>query len=40
MDMFRAALDADPALTAKDVSVTTRMGYDRPMNLFEARQLA
>ncbi|MCG7606805.1 MULTISPECIES: alpha/beta hydrolase [Mycobacterium] len=36
MDMFRAALDADPALTAKDVSVTTWMGYDRPMNVFEA----
>lgn len=36
MDMFRAALDADPSLTAKDVSVTTWMGYDRPMNLFEA----
>lgn len=34
--MFRAALEADPSLTAKDVSVTTWMGYDRPMDLGQA----
>jgi alpha/beta hydrolase family protein len=34
--MFRAALTADPSLGAKDVSVTTWMGYDRPMDLTEA----
>jgi hypothetical protein len=31
--MFRAALTADPSLTANDVSVTTWMGYDRPMDV-------
>lgn len=36
LDMFNAALDADPNLTAEDVAVTTWMGYDRPMDLFEA----
>lgn len=36
VDMLRAALDADPALTANDVAVTTWMGYDRPMNIPEA----
>ncbi len=35
-DMFRAALDADPSLSASDVSVTTWVGYDRPMALTEA----
>lgn len=34
--MFRATLLADPSLKANDVSVTTWMGYDRPMNLAEA----
>ncbi|WP_258043660.1 alpha/beta hydrolase family protein [Mycobacterium kansasii] len=34
--MFRAALRADPSLNPSDVAVTTWMGYDRPMNLFEA----
>lgn len=34
--MFRATLLADPSLSADDVSVTTWMGYDRPMNLYEA----
>ena len=34
--MFRATLLADPSLSAGDVSVTTWMGYDRPMNLYEA----
>ena len=33
LDMFRAALDADPSLTMNDVAVTTWMGYDRPMDL-------
>ncbi|MDT5181411.1 MAG: hypothetical protein QOJ95_5609 [Mycobacterium sp.] len=36
VDMLRAALDADPTLTVKDVSVTTWMGYDRPMDLGQA----
>ena len=36
VDMLRAALDADPTLTAQDVAVTTWMGYDRPMNIPEA----
>ena len=34
--MFRAALLADPTLSANDVAVTTWMGYDRPMDLYEA----
>lgn len=36
LDMFNAALAADPALTKSDVAVTTWVGYDRPMNLTEA----
>ncbi|KUI48408.1 hypothetical protein AU198_20775 [Mycobacterium sp. GA-1199] len=36
LDMFRAALDADPSLTMNDVAVTTWMGYDRPMDLGQA----
>jgi Alpha/beta hydrolase len=36
LDMYQAALDADPALSAGDVAVTTWMGYDRPMDLGEA----
>jgi len=36
LDMFRAALDADPSLTTNDVAVTTWMGYDRPMDLGQA----
>lgn len=35
-DMFQAALDADPSLSVRDVSVTTWLGYDRPMTLTEA----
>lgn len=35
-EMFRAALLADPRLTADDVAVTTWMGYDRPMGIGEA----
>lgn len=35
-DMFQAALDADPTLSTTDVSVTTWVGYDRPMTLTEA----
>jgi Alpha/beta hydrolase len=35
-DMYQATLDADPALSKGDVSVTTWMGYDRPMDLFQA----
>ncbi|MGJ6122334.1 alpha/beta hydrolase [Mycolicibacterium sp. Y3] len=31
--MLQAALRADPSLKASDVSVTTWMGYDRPMNV-------
>lgn len=31
--MLYAALEADPTLAAGDVSVTTWMGYDRPMNI-------
>ncbi|MCG5433561.1 alpha/beta hydrolase family protein [Mycobacterium sp. MYCO198283] len=31
--MLEAALTADPTLSASDVSVTTWMGYDRPMNV-------
>ncbi|SBS77676.1 conserved hypothetical protein [uncultured Mycobacterium sp.] len=34
--MFRSTLLADPSLSANDVSVTTWMGYDRPMDLTEA----
>ena len=36
LDMFNAALAADPNLTKSDVSVTTWVGYDRPMTLTEA----
>lgn len=36
MDMFNAALVADPTLTKSDVSVTTWVGYNRPMTLTEA----
>jgi Alpha/beta hydrolase len=36
LDMYQAALDADPALSKGDVSVTTWMGYDRPMDLTQA----
>ena len=35
-DDAAAALDADPSLTVKDVSVTTWMGYDRPLDLGHA----
>jgi hypothetical protein len=34
--MYRATLAADKSLMPGDVSVTTWMGYDRPMNLVEA----
>jgi hypothetical protein len=34
--MYQAALRADGNLAAEDVSVTTWMGYDRPMNLGQA----
>lgn len=34
--MYQAALQANPALRPEDLSVTTWMGYDRPMNLAEA----
>jgi hypothetical protein len=34
--MYRAALDADHNLKPGDVSVTTWMGYDRPMDLGQA----
>jgi hypothetical protein len=34
--MYGAALDADHNLKPEDVSVTTWMGYDRPMNLAQA----
>jgi hypothetical protein len=34
--MYRAALAADKSLMPGDVSVTTWMGYDRPMNIPEA----
>lgn len=34
--MVKAALAADPTLRKTDVSVTTWLGYDRPMNLWEA----
>lgn len=33
LDMLGATLDADRSLSATDVSVTTWMGYDRPMNI-------
>lgn len=36
-DMYDAAMHADPTLKAGDVSVTTWMGYDRPMDVFAAR---
>ncbi|MGI9163417.1 MAG: alpha/beta hydrolase [Mycobacterium sp.] len=36
LDMFGATLDADPSLSARDVSITTWAGYDRPMTLAEA----
>jgi hypothetical protein len=36
MAMLTAALDADHNLQPGDVSVTTWMGYDRPMNLAQA----
>jgi hypothetical protein len=32
--MLQATLRADPSLKPSDVSVTTWMGYDRPMNVF------
>ena len=35
-DMFGATLAADPSLTTRDVSITTWVGYDRPMTLSEA----
>ncbi|MGV1086904.1 MAG: alpha/beta hydrolase [Mycobacterium sp.] len=35
-DMFQAALDANPALSKNELSVTTWAGYDRPMTLTEA----
>lgn len=34
--MYHAALDADSTLAPEDVSLTTWMGYDRPMDLTEA----
>lgn len=34
--MYWAARDADPALKSGDVSVTTWMGYDRPMDVLQA----
>lgn len=34
--MYRAALAANPRLRPQDLSVTTWMGYDRPMSLLEA----
>ncbi|WP_236741495.1 alpha/beta hydrolase [Mycobacteroides abscessus] len=34
--MFRSTFDADSSLKSGDVSVTTWMGYDRPMDLGEA----
>ncbi|MFZ0713813.1 alpha/beta hydrolase [Mycobacterium sp.] len=36
MAMYTAALTADPGLEPGDVSVTTWMGYDRPMDLSRA----
>ena len=36
VDMFTATLDADPTLSTGDVSITTWVGYDRPMTLSEA----
>lgn len=35
-DMFQATLKADRTLSSGDVSVTTWMGYDRPMDLTQA----
>ncbi|MBE5507611.1 alpha/beta hydrolase (plasmid) [Mycobacteroides abscessus subsp. abscessus] len=35
--MYWAARDANPDLKGSDVSVTTWMGYDRPMNVWEAK---
>ncbi|CDO88100.1 hypothetical protein AWC29_01875 [Mycobacterium triplex] len=34
--MYNSAMAADPGLRPGDVAVTTWMGYDRPMDLFEA----
>ncbi|ABK68735.1 hypothetical protein MAV101_07435 [Mycobacterium avium subsp. hominissuis 101] len=34
--MLQATMNADKSLQPGDVSVTTWMGYDRPMNVFEA----
>lgn len=34
--MYNSAIVADPGLRAGDVAVTTWMGYDRPVDLFEA----
>ncbi|MEE6139568.1 alpha/beta hydrolase [Mycobacterium sp. 050128] len=34
--MYNSAMAADPNLRPGDVAVTTWMGYDRPMDLFEA----
>ncbi len=36
MRMYQAARDADGRLAPGDVSVTTWMGYDRPMNVLDA----
>lgn len=36
MRMYQAARDADGRLQPGDVSVTTWMGYDRPMDVFQA----
>jgi Alpha/beta hydrolase len=36
VQMFQAALRADPTLNPGDVAVTTWMGYDRPMDLLDA----
>nr|WP_225346147.1 alpha/beta hydrolase [Mycobacterium intracellulare] len=36
MRMFQAARDANGSLAPGDVSVTTWMGYDRPMDVFQA----
>jgi hypothetical protein len=38
--MLDAALGMDPSLRPGDVSVTTWMGYDRPMNLLEAANVS
>lgn len=36
MRMYQAARDANGSLAPSDVSVTTWMGYDRPMDVFQA----